>query len=78
MLERIDLEAVSERAERIHVGRALLTLLVGFFWLVGWAAGKLAIGVTVTVTSVLAAIQVGWEDAHKTTTVRPRRRVGTA
>jgi hypothetical protein len=77
MLERIDLERVATEAHQIDIGRTLLTLVVGFFWLLGWTAGKICIVLAAAITFAAAAIKVGWQDAHKPVATR-RRGIGPA
>lgn len=71
---RLDVERVSAEAREIHLGRALLTLVVGGFWLLGWLTAKLVIGAGTAITFALAAAKVGWQDAHST---RAGRDLGT-
>lgn len=77
MLERIDVARISDEAHQIDIGRTLLTLLMGFFWLLGWLVGKLAIGIGAAITYPIAAARVGWRDAHQPS-VRTRRRGAAA
>lgn len=65
MLERIDLDRVTVEAHQIDIGRTLLTVVVGFFWLLGFVVGKVSIAVVAGITFSVAAMRIGWQDAHK-------------
>ena len=67
MLERIDFDRVQADAQQIRIGQAILTLLIGFFWLLGWLAGRSVLGIK----TAMAAIKVGWRAGL---TPSPRRR----
>lgn len=60
IVERIPVERISTEARDVHVGRTLLTLVAGFFYLVGWLAGTLVNGLAWCV----AAVKVGWREAR--------------
>jgi hypothetical protein len=60
VLEAVPLERVRAEAHQIHPGRTLLTLLVGFFWVVGWLAGKAVVGLVFC----WAAVKVGYREAR--------------
>jgi hypothetical protein len=68
LLDRVPLERVQAEARQVHLGRLLLTLLVGVFWLLGWAAGM----VSLAVGFAFAAMKVGWQDARGSREVRSR------
>jgi hypothetical protein len=57
----VDLDRVAAEARDVRVGRALLTVVVGVFWAVGWAAGMVVTGITFAA----AAAKVGWQDARR-------------
>ena len=61
VLDRIPLERISAEAERVHVGRLLLTLLAGFFYLIGWLAAK----VCLAVVWCCVAVKVGFQEGRK-------------
>jgi hypothetical protein len=67
LTERLPVERIRAEAERVHLGRLLLTLLIGVFYAIGWAAGKASLGVAWS----LAAVKVGWTEARATER-RPR------
>ena len=60
VLDRVPVDRVAAEARNVHVGRLLLTLLVGVFFAVGWVAGKASLGVAWS----LAAVKVGWAEAR--------------
>lgn len=62
--ERIPVDNIRERARTISLGRALLTLIVGALWLVGWTAAKLVGLVLVGFSWTAAAVVEGWVAAR--------------
>jgi len=69
LLDRVPVDAISDEAQKVRWGRLLLTLLVGLFWLIGWAAGKVFLGLAFCG----AAVKIGWREAHGAE-VRPHGR----
>lgn len=59
VLESIPLDRIERQAREAHLGRLLLTLFVGVFWLAGWALRK----AVMSVSFIGAAVKVGWRDA---------------
>lgn len=51
---------ISAQAETIRPGRALLTLIVGLFFAIGWCAAKLWLAVAWSA----AAVKVGWQEGR--------------
>jgi hypothetical protein len=68
ILDRVPLDRIEGEARQVHLGRALLTLLVGLFWALGWLAGK----ATLAVGFAYAAAKTGFQDA-RTQAGRPPR-----
>jgi hypothetical protein len=66
---QLPMERIEAEARQVNLGRALLTLLVGVFWALGWLAGKLTLGVGFA----YAAAKVGFLEARGVE-VRPRGR----
>lgn len=60
-LHHLPLDRIEAEARQVHLGRALLTFLVGIFWALGWLAGKVSLAVRVAV----AATREGWRDARR-------------
>jgi hypothetical protein len=60
VLERVPVDRINAEAQEIHVGRMLLALLAGFFYVFGWLAGKLVGGVA----WCAAAVKVGWQESR--------------
>jgi len=60
VLERVPVDRISAEARDVHIGRTLLTLLAGFFYVLGWLAGKLVGGVA----WCFAAVKVGWQESR--------------
>jgi len=59
-MQLVDLDRVEAEARDIRPGRALLTVIVGVFYAVGWTAGKLVTGLSFAA----AAVKVGWADGR--------------
>jgi hypothetical protein len=62
LLDRVPVDRISAEARQVHLGRVLLTLLVGVFWLLGWLAGK----ATLAVGFAYAAAKIGFQEARGT------------
>jgi hypothetical protein len=60
ILDRVPLDRIEGEARQVHLGRALLTLLVGLFWALGWLAGK----ATLAIGFAYAAAKVGFTEAR--------------
>jgi hypothetical protein len=60
VLEAVPLDRVRAEAREVHPGRTLLTLLVGFFWVLGWLAGNAVTGLVFC----WAAVKVGYAEAR--------------
>lgn len=61
VLERIPVDEIGARAREIQVARTLLTLVAGFFWLLGFVARK----VVLAIVWCCAAAALGWQDARR-------------
>jgi hypothetical protein len=61
LLDRVPLERVEAEARQVNLGRALLTLLVGVFWVLGWLAGMASLAVRIA----WAGVKEGWSDARR-------------
>jgi hypothetical protein len=59
VLEHVPLERINAEAKQVHLGRLLLTLLAGFFYLIGWLVAKLLLGVV----WCCVAVKVGYLEA---------------
>jgi hypothetical protein len=68
ILDRVPLDRIEGEARQVHLGRALLTLLVGLFWALGWLAGK----ATLAIGFAYVAAKTGFQDA-RTQAGRPPR-----
>jgi hypothetical protein len=66
VLDRVPVDSIVERAAQVHLGRLLLTLFVGVFFVIGWSGRMAFRGLAFCV----AAIQVGWQEAAP----KPRER----
>lgn len=54
------LSAVQAEQKRIHVGRAVLSLLLLLPFVIGWSARMVVRGVVWAVSFASAAVRVGW------------------
>jgi hypothetical protein len=76
LLERVPIDRIEQQAKPVDVGRLLITLIVGFFYLLGFIARKVALVLGVGLGWMLAAVVTGWQDAAKPAEER-RSRMGT-
>lgn len=53
-------DQVLVEARQVRVSRVLLTVFLGFFWAIGWLAGKACLGLVVAAVSV----RRGWRDGY--------------
>jgi hypothetical protein len=60
LLDRVPAERIQAEARRFQLGRTLLLLFMGIFWVVGWLAGALALAVGYA----WASVREGWRDVH--------------
>ncbi len=63
LLERVPIERIEQQARPVDLGRLLVVLVVGFFYLLGFAARKVVLVLGVTLGWVIAATRTGWQDA---------------
>lgn len=72
LLDRVPTERIEAEARQVHLGRSLLNLLLGVFWLVGWLAGTVSVGIGFA----YAAAKTGYQDARSQAGRPPRARSG--
>lgn len=72
LLDRVPTERIQAEARQVDLGRLLLNLLLGVFWLLGWLVGMAAVGVSFA----YASAKTGWQDAHTQAGRPPRARSG--
>ena len=60
--ERVPVARVSAQAREIRFGPALLTLLAGVLFGVGWLAAKVCVVVWAALTWTFAAVRIGWQE----------------
>jgi hypothetical protein len=58
VMDRITTEQILRDAHQVRFSRIVLTLVLGFFWVIGWTVGHLWLGLVVCVISV----RRGWRD----------------
>ena len=75
LLERVPIDRIEERAEPVDLGRLLMVVVVGVFYLLGFVTRKTALMVGVLLGWVVAAVVEGWQDAGKPAEERRRARV---
>src|SRR6266536_1374618 len=61
VLDRVPVDEISERTRQIHLGRLLLSLIAGFFYVLGWFVGSFF---TAFVWCAVA-VKVGFVEARK-------------
>lgn len=64
ILDRVPIDRINVEARAVKVGRLILTVLAGFFYVIGWTA---ALAVRVFVW-VCVAVKMGWTDCRKVRT----------
>jgi hypothetical protein len=64
VLDRVPVERITAEARQIELGRAVLTLLAGLFYVVGWLAAKLVNVVWFAFAWSWTAIKVGWKEGR--------------
>jgi hypothetical protein len=72
LLDRVPLERIEQRARPVNLGRALVTLVVGVFYALGWLAGKVVLVAGVALGWAWAAAAEGYADGRKPTEGPPR------
>lgn len=55
---------ISTQAEAIRPGRALLTLIAGLFFAIGWLTAKTFGVLWLVVAWSIAAVKVGWQEGR--------------
>lgn len=65
VLERIPVDRITSEAREMQLGRTLVTLLAGVFYVLGWLAAKAVGAVWGAVSWCVAATKVGWMDARR-------------
>jgi predicted PurR-regulated permease PerM len=76
LADRVPLERIEQRARPVNLGQLLVTLVVGVFYALGFAAAKVVVIAGVLLGWVVAAVVTGWQDAGKP--VEERRRASVA
>ena len=56
LAERVPVDEISAQAKQAQPGRVLITLILGFFFMAGWIAGKLWFGAA----DCVVAFRVGY------------------
>lgn len=72
LLERVPIQRIEEQARPVDLGRLLMVLVVGFFYVCGFATRKVVLVLGVGLGWAVAAVRTGWQDAGKP--VEERRR----
>jgi hypothetical protein len=60
LVDRVPVERISAEARQVNLGRALLVLLLGVFWVLGWLVGMASVGIGFA----WAAAKTGFQDAR--------------
>jgi hypothetical protein len=72
IVDRVPVERITAEARQVHLGRLLLTLLAGFFYVIGWVIAKFYLGVV----WCCVAVKVGFQEGRKTATDGQRGSTG--
>lgn len=62
VLERVPVGRISAEAREIRFGPAVLTLLAGALFGLGWLAAKVCAVAWATLTWTFAAVRIGWQE----------------
>lgn len=62
VLERVPVARISAEAREIRFGPAVLTLLAGLLFGVGWLAAKTCTVLWAAVAWTFAAVRIGWQE----------------
>lgn len=74
LLERVPVDRINSRAVEIRPGLVLLSVVGGLLYALGWLAAKtFTLLLTAAVWSA-AAVEVGWQDARRSSGKRKARR----
>jgi len=65
ILERVPVDRITAEAREARPGRALLTLIAGALYGLGWLAAKTVAVVWLALAWSYAAVTVGWSDARR-------------
>jgi hypothetical protein len=63
LLERVPVDRIQEQSKPVDLGRVLMVLVVGVFYLLGFIARRAVLVLGVGLGWMLAAAQTGWQDA---------------
>lgn len=64
VLDRVPVERITAEAREVQFARTLLTLIAGFFYAIGWLAGKVLGTLFLAVVWSWTAVKVGWVEAR--------------
>lgn len=67
-LEDARAERIRQNVEPVHLGRLFATVLLGVFYILGWLAAWVAVGIA----WAWAATKTGWRDVYTEGRVRGR------
>jgi len=64
VLDRVPLDAITEQARQVRPGRALLTLVAGVLFGLGWVTSRVFAILWLACIWSWTAVRVGWEAEH--------------
>ena len=64
VLDRVPVDEISERARKVRPGTALMRLVTGILFGIGWVLAKIFAVAWTAFTWTWAAVAEGWEAAH--------------
>ena len=74
LLERVPMQRIQEQARPVDLGRLLVLLVVGLFYLLGFVARKTVMVLSIGLGWMVAAVRTGWQDAGRPVEERSRAR----
>ena len=63
-LDRVPVDAITAQAREVHPGRAVLTVIAGVLFGVGWVTARVFSALWLAFTWSWVAVREGWESAH--------------
>lgn len=65
VLERVPVDRIEAQAKPVDLGRLLMVLVIGLFYLLGFITRKVLLVAGMGLGWMLAAAKTGWQDAAK-------------
>lgn len=65
ILDRIPVDRINTEARQIQFGRAVLTLLAGLLYVIGWTVAKVFAVIWLALTWSWTAVKLGWQEGRR-------------